>query len=137
MPNISDKPNKHPVHDRFFIRSMSDLRVAKEVLLQHLPSDLLNAIEICKDKFHSVNLKGKITDMLYRLPLKQSVQPAYVAVLIEHQSTPQKHMPVRVLSYEAAIMQQHWERHDAVPLIYTLVYYNGSKPGLIPGISKT
>ena len=132
MSNISDEPNVHPIHDGFFIRSMSDLRVAKEVLLQHLPYDLLNAldldaIEICKDKFHSVNLKGKITDMLYRLPLKQSAQPAYVAVLIEHQSTPQKHMPLRVLSYEAAIMQQHYERHGAVPLVYTLVYYNGQQ----------
>ena len=132
MSTIPDAPNAHPVHDAFFIRSMSDLRVAKEVLQQHLPSDLLNAldldaIEICKDKFHSVNLKGKITDMLYRLPLKQSTQPAYVAVLIEHQSIPQKQMPLRVLSYETAIMQQHWERHRTVPLVYTLVYYNGQQ----------
>src|ERR1700722_8560893 len=102
---------------------MSDLRVAKEILQQHFPPDLLNAldlnaIEICKDKFHGINLKSKTTDMLYRVPLKHSTKPAYIAALIEHQSTPQKHMPLRVLCYEAAIMKQHWERYKTVPLVY-------------------
>lgn len=89
MSTTLEAPNSYPVHDAFFIRSMSDLRIAKEVLQQHLPPDLLDAldldsIEICKDKFHGVNLKGKITDMLYRLSLKNSAQPAYIATLIEH-----------------------------------------------------
>ena len=111
---------------------MSDLRVAKEVLLQHLPSDLLNALDLDPSKSARINSTASISKA--KSPIccidcrsNSPFQPAYVAVLIEHQSTPQKHMPLRVLSYEAAIMQQHWERHDAVPLIYTLVYYNGQQ----------
>lgn len=131
MPSIKDKINTYPVtHDDFFISSMSNLRVAKEFLQQHLPRDLLqamvlDAIEICKDKFHTVDLKGQVTDMLYRIPLKNSNQPAYIAVLVEHQSKPRKNMPIRVLCYEAGIMQQHWEQYKVVPLVYTTVYYNG------------
>ncbi len=113
---------------------MSDLRVAKEFLQQHLPKDLmrvldLNGLEICKDKFHHVNLKSKITDMLYRAPLKEdSTTFSYIAVLVEHQSTPQKTMPLRVLSYETAIMHQHMERYGVVSLVYSIVFYNGRLP---------
>jgi recombination-promoting nuclease RpnB len=134
LSTTNDLNNLYPetTHDGFFVKSMSDLRVAKEVLQHHLPADLLGAIdleaiEICKDKFYDVHLKSKITDMLYRVPLKNFTQPAYIAALVEHQSTPQKHMPLRVLCYETLIMQQYWERYGIVPLVYTLVYYNGQQ----------
>ncbi len=109
---------------------MSNPQVAKELLQQYLPRDLLEAmdlgaIEVCKDKFYRVDLKGQVTDMLYRVPLKDSTQLAYIAVLVEHQSKPRKNMPLRVLCYEAGIMQQHWEQYKVVPLVYTIVYYNG------------
>lgn len=122
------------VHDSFFIRSMSNLRVAKELLQQHLPEDILQAfkleaLEICKDKFHQVNLQSKITDMLFKAPLKlDPASIAYIAVLVEHQSTPQKEMPLRILAYEAAIMQQHYSNYGVVPLIYSIVFYNGLIP---------
>ncbi len=131
MSTNHDSNHKRSVtHDNFFSSAMSDLRVAKEIFQQHFPIDLLsaldlNGIEICKDKFHSVNLKSKITDMLYTVPLKQSPQPAYIAALVEHRSTPQEHMPLRVLCYEAAIMRRHWNQHKVTPLVYTIVYYNG------------
>ncbi len=131
MPSIKDKINSYPAtHDDFFIKSMSNLQVAKELLQQYLPRDLLEAmdlgaIEVCKDKFYSVDLKGQVTDMLYRVPLKNSTQPAYIATLVEHQSKPRINMPLRVLCYETAIMQQHWEQYKVVPLVYTIVYYNG------------
>ncbi len=65
--------------------------------------------------------------MLYRAPLKHFTQPAYIAALVEHQSSPQKNMPLRVLCYEAAIMRQHWKQFRVIPLIYTIVYYNGRR----------
>ncbi len=117
-------------HDNFFTSSMSDLRVAKEFFQQHLPPDLLHAIalediELCKDKFHTPILKGQITDMLYSVPLKHHTQCAYIAALVEHQSVPRKNMSLRVLRYQVAVMHRHWVRYKTVPLVYTLVYYNG------------
>ena len=98
-------------HDNFFTSSMSDLRVAKEFFQQHLPPDLLQEIalediELCKDKFHTPNLKGQITDMLYSVPLKHHTQCAYIAALVEHQSVPRKIYPcacyaIRLLSCTA------------------------------------
>ncbi len=117
-------------HDNFFTSSMSDLRVAREFFQQHLPPDLLQAIalegiELCKDKFHNPHLKGQTTDMLYSVPLKNYTQCAYIAALVEHQSVPRKNMSLRVLRYQVAVMHRHWVRYKAVPLVYTLVYYNG------------
>ncbi len=109
---------------------MSDLRVAREFFQQHLPPDLLQAIalegiELCKDKFHTPHLKGQTTDMLYSVPLKNYTQWAYIAALVEHQSVPRKNMSLRVLRYQVAVMHRHWVRYKTVPLVYTLVYYNG------------
>ena len=68
-------------HDALFAASLSDPRVIKDLLLQHLPPTLLAAIdlttlEICKDKFVDVNLDNRVTDMLYRMKLKDSHQDA-------------------------------------------------------------
>jgi recombination-promoting nuclease RpnB len=123
--------NTYPLtHDNFFTSSMSDLRVAREFFQQHLPPDLLQAIalegiELCKDKFHTPHLKGQTTDMLYSVPLRHHTQCAYIAALVEHQSVPRKNMSLRVLRYQVAVMHRHWVRYKAVPLVYTLVYYNG------------
>ncbi|MBS0350909.1 MAG: Rpn family recombination-promoting nuclease/putative transposase [Proteobacteria bacterium] len=131
LSSVNDPINSHPMtHDDFFVRSMSDLRIAKAFFQQYLPEDLsaaidLDQIEICKDKFHAVDLKSKITDMLYCAPFKNFSGPVYISALVEHQSTPKKSMPLRILSYEAAIMQRHWEQYKVAPLVYTIVYYNG------------
>ncbi len=65
MSENHDSNRSYPAtHDDFFVNAMSDFRVAKEIFQGHLPSDLLNAldlnaIEICKDKHYTVNLKNK------------------------------------------------------------------------------
>ena len=132
-PEIQDSDANQQVHDHFFVRSMSDLRVAKDFLRQHLPANLVNAFDlnslgICKDKWVHLNLKAKITDILYKVKFKNSNDEAYLLTLIEHQSTPQKHKPVRALYYEAIIMYNHWNNYKTVPLVYTVVYYNGQEP---------
>ena len=119
-------------HDALFTTSLSDPRIVKDFLQQHLPSNLLAAVdlatlEVCKDKFIDENLDTRFTDMLYRLKLKNSEQDAYVATLLEHRSTPQKYMPLRVLHYECSIMKQHLKLYGRVPLVFSLVYYNGKK----------
>src|ERR1700722_10504078 len=96
-------------HDSLFSRALSDPRVQKDILLQHLPPAFLTAIDLhtlesCKDKFVDANLDSRVTDMLFRVKLKGHDQDAYIAILLEHRSTPQKHMPLRILHYECSIM---------------------------------
>ena len=127
-----DKKTSSNDHDSLFTSSLSDPRIIKDFLQQHLPPTLLAAIDlttvaVCKDKFIDENLDNRVTDILYRMKLKDSGQDAYVATLLEHRSTPQKYMPLRVLHYECSIMKGHLKVYGRLPLVFSLVYYNGKK----------
>jgi len=122
--------NRSNDHDNFFVNSMSNLCVAKNFFKQHLPQQLLQALDLdtlilCKDKLVNSKLRSWVTDMLYRVKLRDSDQDAYIATLIEHQSKPRKHMPLRTLEYECEVMKGHLILYKKVPLVYTIVYYNG------------
>jgi predicted transposase/invertase (TIGR01784 family) len=50
----------------------------------------------------------------------------YVYALIEHQSTPDKHMAFRLVRYAIAAMQRHLEAgHDQLPLVIPMLFYHG------------
>lgn len=144
MKRLSKRSSNNPAsqpsgneHDSMFAKACSDVRVAKDILQQHLPQPLQEAfdfslLELCKDRYIEPDLSQRITDMVYRLQLKNSAKKAYVIVSIEHQSTPAKYMPLRILQYEASIMKQHLQNHGYVPLVYSLVYYNGASPWNYP-----
>jgi predicted transposase/invertase (TIGR01784 family) len=84
-------------------------------------------MSVCKDRFVDKALRSRYTDVIFQLQLKGSIQTAYIVTHIEHQSRPQADMPVRVLLYESEIIKDHWYNHKQVPLVYSLVYYNGKK----------
>jgi len=50
----------------------------------------------------------------------------YVYALIEHQSSPDKHMGFRLTRYAIAAMQQHLDAgNDTLPLVVPLLFYHG------------
>ncbi len=123
--------------DNFFVRSLSDLTVAKDFLQQHLPQPLLEALDlstlrICKDRLVDETLSSRYTDVVFELQLKDSTQTVYVIAHIEHQSEPEADMPVRAFLYESGIIRDHGSNHKQVPLVYTIVYYNGAKDWRYP-----
>lgn len=128
----TQEEDSNNVHDSLFVKSLSNLEIAQDFLQQYLPQPLCERLDfttlhLCKDKFIDTKLVGRITDILYRLKLKNNDQDVYVATLIEHRSTPQKYMPLRVLHYQACVMKGHLEMYKKVPLVYSIVYYNGEK----------
>jgi len=69
------------------------------------------------------------TDILYRVDFcDKNDQPApqsgYLYTLIEHQSTPDPAMAVRLWQYKAALLIKH-AQDDYLPPIHTLVFYHG------------
>src|SRR3984957_4604543 len=124
-------------HDSFFAQSLSDLTVARDFLEQHLPQPLIEALDLstltlCKDRFVDDELDSRYTDMVFQLQFKNHKQSVYVAVHIEHQSTPQVDMPGRPMLYEDGIIKHHWDNYKTIPLVYSIVYYNGQKPWNYP-----
>ncbi|MFN3234778.1 MAG: Rpn family recombination-promoting nuclease/putative transposase [Gammaproteobacteria bacterium] len=119
-------------HDAFFASMMTDLDVVKDFLSSYVDKKLLayinlNEIEICKDKQILPELKHKSTDMVYRVKLVPD-QEMFIALHVEHQSKEEKNMPLRCLQYHATIMENHLKIYGDIPLVYTIVYYNGQKP---------
>ena len=126
MPDINNP------HDKFFKSSMSNHRVAKAFMQQHLPTSILSVtdlstLELQKESYVDERLSQKITDILYRAKIKD--RDGYLYILTEHQSRPEPMMPFRLLDYTCQIMRHHVEDLDqhVLPVVVPLVFYNGSK----------
>ncbi len=53
-------------------------------------------------------------------------QDGYVYALIEHQSSPDKHMAFRLMRYAIDAMQHHLDAgHDKLPLVIPMLFYHG------------
>ena len=94
-------PAANNPHDNFFVDCLSDLTTAKEFLVQHLPQPLLDALdlatmEIDHTRFVDSALRSRYADVVCKFQLKNSQQKIFIITHIEHQSTPQADMPVRV-----------------------------------------
>ena len=119
-------------HDLYFKEAMSDLRVAKDFLQQHLPDKVLavtdlSTLRIEKDSYLSKHAKQLMSDMLYRVTMNSN--DGYIYVLVEHQSTPDRMMPFRLLRYTCEIIARHIKNltGKTLPVVVPLVFYHGQR----------
>ena len=58
--------------------------------------------------------------------LKTTAGDGYIYALIEHQSTPDRHMAFGLMRYAIAAMQRHLDAgHDRLPLVIPVLFYHG------------
>ena len=50
----------------------------------------------------------------------------YIYTLIEHQSSPDKFIPLRMMRYILAVMEQHVEKHKCAPVVIPVLFYHGA-----------
>lgn len=132
MPKDQDlySNNLQHAHDKSFKRMLSHPRIAKEMLEQHLPTHLLNildleSLEISKSSYIDERLRESASDILYQLKTRDA-NDCYVYALIEHQSSPDKNMMLRFLKYSCSILEDHQRQHQSkLPIIMPLLVYNG------------
>lgn len=107
------------------------IRLKREYLTPEVKNKCdLSTLQIEPTSYVGEDLKVHCSDITYRIELKDKVHCAYVYVLIEHQSTPMKLMPFRILKYQIAIIQDHLKTHEKdtvelLPLVVPIVFYNG------------
>ena len=118
-------------HDAVFKTFLSRLETARDFIEIHLPPAL---IRICKlDTLHlesgsflEDSLRPYYSDILYSL--ETTCGHGYVHILIEHQSSPDKHMAFRLMRYAIAAMHQHLEAgHNTLPLVIPILFYQGRR----------
>jgi predicted transposase YdaD len=93
----------------------------QRVDLSTLRLDSGSSITTELEKLHS--------DILYRVALRDPEnqgETAYLYTIVEHQSTPDKTMALRLWRYKANLLMRHVD-DDVLPPIHTLVFYHGHR----------
>ncbi|EBG0216008.1 Rpn family recombination-promoting nuclease/putative transposase, partial [Salmonella enterica subsp. enterica] len=118
-------------HDATFRQFLTQPDIARDFMEIHLPADLraicvLSTLKLESGSFVEDDLRQYFSDILYSL--KTTAGDGYIHVLIEHQSTPDKHMAFRLLRYAVAAMQRHLKAgHKKLPLVIPVLFYAGKR----------
>jgi len=131
--NIQDNSIHQPA-DKLFKTWMADIRVAKDIFHMCLPKAILETIDFnyltLSPQSHITHRhKNRNVDVLYET--KINGKDGYLYILTEHQSEPDRFMPLRLMEYVILIIRHHLKQHkncDTFPVIYPLVFYTGNKP---------
>jgi len=126
---MKNKNTTPTLHDAVFKQFLTHPETARDFLDIHLPPALrklcdLNTLQLASGSFIEDDLRPYYSDVLYSL--KAGKGDGYVYCLIEHQSTPDKHMAFRLMRYAIAAMQRHLDAgHKTLPLVIPVLFYQG------------
>jgi len=118
-------------HDAVFKTFLSRVETARDFIQVHLPPALLNLCDLSTlrlepGSFIEDDLRQYYSDILYSL--KTTCGEGYIHVLIEHQSSPDRHMAFRLMRYAIAVMQRHLEAgYTLLPLVIPILFYQGER----------
>lgn len=133
MPNETPKPDPvvHP-HDNAFTSAMTDLRVARDFLQHYLPNTVLKQIDLSTLKLHPTTfidpeLRRIMSDMLYSVNFVGQKKQAFLYLAVDHQSTPDKLMPFRMIKYTCRIIDYYSseDKTKPLPIVIPIIVYNG------------
>lgn len=116
-------------HDGLFKTFLTHPDTARDFLALYLPPELLNicrldTLKLESGSFIEEGLRPYFADVLWSL--KTPHGEGYIYTLIEHQSTPDRHMAFRLLRYSIAAMQRHLDAgHDRLPLVVPILFCHG------------
>lgn len=88
-------------HDRFVKLTFGQIPTARNFFAQHLPAEVvqeldLESLELSKDSFIDVQLKGSYSDLVFTARLTSNAD-LVVYVLFEHKSRPDRMTPFQLL----------------------------------------
>lgn len=118
-------------HDAAFKAFLTHPDTARDFIELHLPGELraicdLSTLKLENGSFVEDSLRAYYSDVLYSL--KTTAGDGYIQVLIEHQSSPDKHMAFRLMRYAVAAMQRHLDSgHKKLPLVIPVLFYTGKR----------
>ena len=116
-------------HDALFKTFLTHPETARDFLEIHLPAALreqcdLTTLQLESGSFIEDDLRALYSDVLWSIKTQQG--SGYVYALIEHQSTPDKHMTFRLMRYAFAIMARHLDAgNEHLPLVIPMLFYHG------------
>jgi predicted transposase/invertase (TIGR01784 family) len=125
---MTEKP-QNP-HDQFFKEIFSQHESITDFVENYLPARLtrlfdLPTIERIEDSFVDNELKEHLSDLLFRVKLKTE-QDAFIYILLEHKSSPDRWVSFQLLRYLVRIFEKSQrEGGKKLPLVLPIVFYHG------------
>ncbi|MBI3654701.1 MAG: Rpn family recombination-promoting nuclease/putative transposase [Acidobacteria bacterium] len=122
---------KNP-HDAFFKQLMSRLEVARDFLQNYLPEKVIAALdvrslELVDGSFVDEELKDHLSDLIFRVKLKRGGK-AYIYILFEHKSSPDKWVAWQVLRYSIRVWEaEKQKRVKKFSPVIPIVFYHGAE----------
>ena len=130
-PRTNDAGDLTNPHDKFFKEIFGKPELAADFVRNYLPSAIVNSLnleslEVQKESFVDEKLEESFADLIYRVRLRNSQETAFVRLLFEHKSSPDKWVALQILGY----LLKFWERLKAnkaktLPLIFPVLFYHG------------
>ena len=123
-------------HDKYFRSVFSNPADAASLLRAHVPDALARTLKwstltLVPGRFVSPDWRDSEADLLFSVEQEPDAAPVLVYVLLEHQSSPDRWMPLRLLNY-CVQMWLRWRNREenkrGLPLIVPLVLYQGAEP---------
>jgi predicted transposase/invertase (TIGR01784 family) len=114
-------------HDKFVKEMLSDRELAIDFLQAYLPGDVSALLDIphmeyANTSFISPELEETFADIVVRIPFKSKSGHAFVSLLLEAKSQPEKYTIFQILSYlangYATQIKQGGKLHPIVPCVY-------------------
>lgn len=121
----------HTPHDAVFKKFLTHKETAEDFLTFHLPQPMLQCcnlrtLKLESGSFVEKNLRAYYSDVLYSMRTVSG--KGYIYALIEHQSSPDRHMTFRLMRYAIAAMQQHLDEGNAeLPIVLPVLFYHGKE----------
>ena len=130
------QPEVSRPHDKYFQKVFSDTEDAASLLRSCVPPALGRALRWSTlthlpGRFVSDDWRDSEADLLFSVEREGGDDvPVLLYVLLEHQSTPDRWMPLRMLNYctQVWVAWQHGHQQaERLPLIVPLVFYQGAE----------
>ncbi len=120
--------NKRKVHDKFFKETFSRLEIAKSFIEETFPFDIRNKINIStlekiNSSFTDAMLREHLADVVYRT--QYAGQDAFVSVLFEHKSYPEKYPHLQLIRYMNNIWYEEQKQNKDLSVVISIVIYHG------------
>ena len=123
-------------HDHFFRQMFGDRSVLSDFLQDYLPGEVLAqfdlaTLELRRESYIDEDLREHQADLLCQVVRKDG-SPAFLYLLLEHKSGPDRWVTLQLLRYKLRIWEQmRGEGADPAPVLPILVYH-GLQPWRAP-----
>lgn len=123
----------HQIYDRGYKKLFSNKALFKQLIESFVPFSWVKELdfehcELLDKTFISKEYEKRESDVIYKIQLRG--QTAYILILIEFQSSPDKFMALRVLHYLASFylrLTESTEKINQLPAVFPIVVYSGQE----------